>query len=488
MLLTAHFIKRRRVLCIAFCVLCIVAFGFIVRSQIFVPDVVVTRTTNGFAPQKVLIKKGQAIIFKTDSGKEFWPASDFHPTHGLYPEFDPTRPIPHDGSWRFVFAKAGVWTYHDHLSPDVHGTIIVVGAPGESTRVCLSKTASTSVQSTCWEGDITEALQSKGLKAAFDTFRSFYANDPSFRGLNCHDATHILGAAAYKAYADNHTIVDRLETSYCGYGFYHGFMEAMLLDKGPGQYQKVRAYCDSLKTNRMLNNPSGACYHGIGHAAFDSIQGGMWGDDAAMVKEALGVCERAALGEAEQAQCGTGVFNALAIAESAKSYKLSFGYPDPMRVCRVQEKKYQEGCFGEVGIGVIREDKLDRTASIQFIKSFNDSGAEAAILLGYAGDEVKRSIAAINLPDLHTLCASFASQKNQEACMRGGVAGMREGGEPGKEYKLMFRFCGLYAPGALRKECYSFSISQARSIAADAADFQKACMRLDEADVRALCK
>jgi putative endonuclease len=41
---------------------------------------------------------------------------------------------------------------------------------------------------------------------------------------------------------------------------------------------------------------------------------------------------------------------------------------------------------------------------------------------------------------------------------------------------------------ASEKERYFFSISQARSIAADAADFQKTCDAIEEIDVRALCK
>jgi hypothetical protein len=468
--------------------ICVVGLGILAYSNTHLPDVVVTRTANGFVPATITIKKGQVVIFKSSADKEFWPASDFHPTHTLYPEFDPKRPLKPDESWRFVFAKAGVWTYHDHLSPDVRGTVIVLGAPGESAQACLSHVATSSADtSNCWAADMTETLQTKGLQAAFDMFASLYKNSPSFRGLNCHDAGHILGAAAYKEYSDNHTVIDRPETSYCGYGFYHGFMEAMLVDQGPSQYGKVRDYCDALKTNGHLNNPSGACYHGIGHAAFDSISGDLWGNADNMVQAALDVCEKAALGAPERAQCSTGVFNALAIAESAHSYDLAFQKTDPMSICRAQKQQYQEGCYQELGIGVIRQDNLDRAASVAFIESFGNADAVAATLLGYAADEVKRSITSIDLPAFHSFCASFASAQNQLACNHGVLSGLREAGEPGKEYQKMFDYCALYEKGAARTECYSFSITQTKSIASSAADFQRACLAIDEPSILGMC-
>lgn len=79
----------------------------------------------GFTPQQISIKKGDSIEFKTNRGKPFWPASDLHPTHGIYPEFDPQEPIDMDKSWTFTFNKTGSWHFHDHLNPFYRGTITV---------------------------------------------------------------------------------------------------------------------------------------------------------------------------------------------------------------------------------------------------------------------------------------------------------------------------------------------------------------------------
>jgi len=80
---------------------------------------------NGFSPNEISIKPGDSIKFTTSLNEPFWPASDLHPTHGIYPEFDPQEPIEHQNSWTFQFLKSGRWKYHDHLQPIFRGIINV---------------------------------------------------------------------------------------------------------------------------------------------------------------------------------------------------------------------------------------------------------------------------------------------------------------------------------------------------------------------------
>ena len=79
----------------------------------------------GFSPAEITIHRGDTVTFKTALKEDFWPASDLHPTHRLYPEFDPLQPIDATYSWTFQFLKVGAWKYHDHLNPYLRGTIIV---------------------------------------------------------------------------------------------------------------------------------------------------------------------------------------------------------------------------------------------------------------------------------------------------------------------------------------------------------------------------
>ena len=96
------------------------------------PDVLVVEVDyNGsvFSPPSVNIKVGDYVIFKNKSQKDFWPASNPHPTHADYPEFDAKKPIGPNGKYQFQFQKTGVWGYHDHLNLGATGVVNVSGAP-----------------------------------------------------------------------------------------------------------------------------------------------------------------------------------------------------------------------------------------------------------------------------------------------------------------------------------------------------------------------
>ncbi len=88
-------------------------------------SVVVSMKGDGYTPSKVSIRKGMKVVFTNDGDDLQWPASNIHPTHRVYPEFDAKRPISRGQSWEFMFDKAGTWQYHDHLLPYITGTIAV---------------------------------------------------------------------------------------------------------------------------------------------------------------------------------------------------------------------------------------------------------------------------------------------------------------------------------------------------------------------------
>lgn len=86
---------------------------------------VIVMKDEGYEPSKITIKKGTTVHFKNQGKDDRWPASNIHPTHEIYPEFDPQKPIVPGNEWSFTFDKAGIWYFHDHLSPEITGSIIV---------------------------------------------------------------------------------------------------------------------------------------------------------------------------------------------------------------------------------------------------------------------------------------------------------------------------------------------------------------------------
>ena len=102
-------------------------FSVILFEKEPLPLVVVIMTKQGFEPATFDVKKGQAVEFRnTSTDIHFWPASDLHPTHDIYPEFDPREPIAPGESWTFVFKRKGTWKFHDHLRASLRGTIQVL--------------------------------------------------------------------------------------------------------------------------------------------------------------------------------------------------------------------------------------------------------------------------------------------------------------------------------------------------------------------------
>lgn len=80
---------------------------------------------NGFMPDSMTIKKGERVVFENKGKEAHWPASNIHPTHLIYPEFDPKNPIKPGENWEFIFQKVGIWRFHDHLFPDFTGSVVV---------------------------------------------------------------------------------------------------------------------------------------------------------------------------------------------------------------------------------------------------------------------------------------------------------------------------------------------------------------------------
>lgn len=78
-----------------------------------------------FQPETLTVERCTKVVFENKDTKSHWPASNLHPTHGIYPEFDPQQGVEPGKDWSFIFDKVGKWRYHDHLFPSVKGEIIV---------------------------------------------------------------------------------------------------------------------------------------------------------------------------------------------------------------------------------------------------------------------------------------------------------------------------------------------------------------------------
>lgn len=91
----------------------------------FTPEATIVRTNDGYEPKGVTINQGDTVSFTNESDAFHWPASDVHPTHQIYSDFDPRTPIGPGETWSFTFMEAGEWVFHDHLRANLRGKVIV---------------------------------------------------------------------------------------------------------------------------------------------------------------------------------------------------------------------------------------------------------------------------------------------------------------------------------------------------------------------------
>jgi plastocyanin len=78
-----------------------------------------------FTPNNVNIRQGDSVTWVNSAEYDFWPASNIHPTHEIYPEFDPKKPIGPGKNWTFTFTKSGIHRFHDHLLETATGSVTV---------------------------------------------------------------------------------------------------------------------------------------------------------------------------------------------------------------------------------------------------------------------------------------------------------------------------------------------------------------------------
>lgn len=97
----------------------------VIRFEPVSKEYTITITEAGFTPDELTIRKGDIVHFKNEDADSHWPASNPHPIHDIYSQFDPKTAILPNTTWSFQLNKTGEWHYHDHMIPYNTGVILV---------------------------------------------------------------------------------------------------------------------------------------------------------------------------------------------------------------------------------------------------------------------------------------------------------------------------------------------------------------------------
>ena len=312
---------------------------------------------------------------------------------------------------------------------------LYVWTGGDAQAIAACKNGPENFAPLCYTNLIEKTLKDRGLSEALKVVADAGAADTNF-SLYCHGNMHELGKAAYDIYHKTGRIDISPELSYCGYGFYHGFIEEMFAQTGT--VHEARAFCDALSTKLTDQTVAVSnCYHGIGHGVTDGYDPRAWGNPAAIVAPGLRLCKEISPGDELHRSCAMGVFNSLELMYEDSKYKLDPSQ-GPFASCgKPYTKIEKDACYTEMSVLATTVFGAD------YAKAFNSANtvepayrARAVAYLGLFSMSQK-------VPSPKEVLAVCKSELPDyaDSCVTGIVQGLVKYGEPGKEYDTAVSFC-----------------------------------------------
>lgn len=315
----------------------------------------------------------------------------------------------------------------------------------------------------CWRDSLKKTLTEEGLAESFTLLAKFYDTEPGFTS-ECHGFTHELGEEAYKQFKKNEDLNLTPHTSYCGYGFYHGFMETLLYTNGSiKDAQDFCTYADK-KLSQYNKKTTIACYHGIGHGAVDGSGESKWNNPQDFISQGLKICKTLSTNPDQVYQCGTGVFNSLAIAMNSNSVDINFK-GNPYNICFNQEDSFKRSCYEQLNTRVSMLSQGDLQEGARYVSEISEkkyainameqlAPATIASRVGKNQAFTKEINVCKSLPDYL-----------RKSCIEGLAGGILEFGKPDFEYLESINLCNSKDMDSFdKKNCYDYVTSSLNTL------------------------
>ena len=289
----------------------------------------------------------------------------------------------------------------------------------------------------CLAAKLREQTEKEGIAAALVSFAKLY-DDPAF-SKDCHAIAHEIGKGAYERYKRGEKLEAVSELSYCSYGFYHGFLEAMVPDTGDPK--SGRELCEKLQ-EEVTDGRSviGPCLHGFGHGVTDGTNPELWGSFERMAQPSLEICKKIARSDDEKTLCAGGVFNALSLLLHDKKYGLPNDAAQPYAFCFEQsDPQYREACFRNFHTSAAYLNKQKFFPVAHNIETFDDRDAFHA-LDNFSTYQARLMVEPYTNPYIAAFCYSL-EERLHSTCINGFAVGLLIFGEPGQEYERALSLC-----------------------------------------------
>lgn len=436
----------------------------------------ITFDGDGFSPLRLEVQVGQQVRFSNESDKTFWPASNIHPTHQIYPELDAKMPIESGGAWVFIFDRPGFWRYHNHLGPERGGLVVVQGDSQttpvplvlateglefkEPSNVSLSQYVDLYDSDTALTKFLREFGPAEAVKALGEGARHTNAD--------CHRRAHDVGRAAYDLFG---AAAFYLASHECQAGSYHGATEALFRDRGTVNLQDDVSVLCSYATVPFYYSQ---CLHGVGH--------GLMAWTSYELYDALALCE-GLLTEDDHLACYSGVFmeNVIGGLSGTMGHVTEYLSDDPHYPCDSLDEKYVQMCYfyQSTRMMILYGNDVGRVAKEcaaapeeAHHHCFRSMGRDVG---GFSVGDPARGI---------ELCSLVQSPTNRGYCLEGAVQNRFWDTSGADEALLM---CGMLTDLADRFSCYQTIVLRAQELYETNEEFQSFCAEVDES-FRAWCR
>ena len=433
-------------------------------------DVIIRYKEGEFVPKRVDIELGQIVAFVNDSEKRIWPASNIHPTHEIYPAFDPETPIDPGGVWLFTFDQAGFWRYHNHVSPSDSALVVVRGGtatPAKARQTVdpqelrFKKLGAVSVQDAIdlFRDDVVLARYVKEYGPAATV--AMLGEYETRVGGDCHQRAHIMGRIAYEYFG---AFAFSLSGHECHSGGYHGATEAFFRDRGTATLKTDISIVCGGSLNDFFRHQ---CIHGIGH--------GLMAWTSYELIDALDLCDLLdTTQDRESCYSGTFMENVVGGLSGSMGHFTDFLSDDPHFPCNVLGEKYVAPCYF-----------YQTSRMIQLFGGDFEKVAEACAEAPQAShtlcfQSMGRDVGGAtrgNPEEAIQSCSYVQDPQNRLDCLAGAVQdSLWDAGGADDALAL----CGLLSDSEEKARCYWTIIWRAKDIYDSAADLQAFCARVEE--------
>ncbi|HET7713805.1 MAG TPA: hypothetical protein VFK94_06165 [Patescibacteria group bacterium] len=419
---------------------------------------------DGFLPKSITIPQGSKVTFTNKTASPAWPASDPHPTHDYQPGFDPKQALSPGTKWSFIFNETGKWRFHDHIALYRQGEIIV--QDGSASNISSGELVyGVNCDGKCFDELIRNTVAKDGIAAAYKIFTDAISQGKELP-RNCHWTAHRIGDVAFELYEIGQKFTITTETSYCGFGFYHGFLEGFLR-KYPDT-SNIMKFCDEV-SSQLGKMGYYNCIHGIGHGLTeDPPRAEAIGNPDAMLKPGIDICEKLFGQDFNNLNlCLTGVYTVLVKFADHKEYGISWNEADPFAFCRTQPYRYQKACYGEYAPKMDTRLNWDFAKFRQLVDTVQDEKTKRlltwVISSTFTAKDIQEDVNK-NVSDKYVDgCRQNFTGQLFDICWAGIILGLYSNAEPQKQYLKAFSFCESTRFSSEEKDqCYGEAVREAR--------------------------